>query len=93
MLSSVIYSGETMLFEVYPKGKKWAVRHVMSQADILGPEGPFDSRAQAEVFAAEFEASPFIWYFDDRRDLMKLNKKEEIFAFHTAARAKAESVK
>lgn len=82
-----------MFFEVYPKGKKWAVRHILSQNDVMGGYGNFRSEKQAYFYAAEFENSPFVWCFTDPADLWVLNNEDEVLTFVTETRAKANQVK
>lgn len=82
-----------MLFEVYPKGKKWAVRHILTQNDILGPGGPFETKKQAEIYADLFEKSPFIWHFTDPKHLTVLNDRDTVEDFAIEARHKALGVK
>ena len=86
-----------MLFEVYSARIKnkdlWFVRHILSQNDVMGPEGPFEKKKQAEAYCALFENSPFIWHFTNPDDLFVLNVKKEIFDFVDFARQEAERVK
>jgi len=70
-----------MLFEVYAKGKKWVVRHVLTQSDVMGPYSGFTKKEQAEAYCKSFENSPFIWHFTDPKDLTVLNDYDAVIAF------------
>jgi len=83
-----------MLFEAYAIGKKqWLVLHIPTGENVMGYHLPFSYREQAEAYATELEASPFIWVFTDPKEMIILNDKKEIFAFVDAAYKRAEQVK
>jgi len=87
-----------MLFEVHQLGtekqkRRWFVRHIMSQNDVMGIRGGLDTEAQAKFYAAEFENSPFIWFFTDPQDLFTLNDKDTLINFVTETRKKAQKIK
>ena len=89
-----------MLFEVYQnttgnkyeKGK-WFVRHILSQTCVMALAGGLETEAQAKVYAAEFENSPFIWCFTNPQDLKLLNDIDTLLDFVTATRKKAKEAK
>jgi hypothetical protein len=90
--------GKNMLFEVWQTAnekveRRWFVRHIMSQNDVMGIRGGLKTEAQARAYAAEFEASPFIWYFTDPQDLKNLNDMDALIEFVTTTRKKVMEAK
>jgi len=82
-----------MLFEIYKRRGGWVIRHIPTKHDVMNGLAGFDKKRQAKFYVEELEASPFMWWFDDPRDIRKYNDVGEMIRYIFDAQKRAKAIK